>query len=156
LDVKPVPETPEINMIDSLLVSSSTEGNQWYLNEAEISGAAGQNLVPDAEGSYTVVVTIDGCSSLPSEALVINWMSVDYQELFQKLIVYPVPTEGFIRVEGINQKTHIEMYSLQGRLIDQFVRSDEFDYDISDLPSGTYLMKFIIDDEEKTIRIQRK
>jgi hypothetical protein len=45
------------------LTSSSSSGNQWYLNGSPISGATGQTLLVTASGSYTNTVTGSGCSS---------------------------------------------------------------------------------------------
>ncbi len=54
------------------LTSSSASGNQWYLNGNPIGGETNQNYVATASGSYTVVVTISGCSSAPSAATIVT------------------------------------------------------------------------------------
>ncbi|WP_074958795.1 beta strand repeat-containing protein [Chryseobacterium formosense] len=48
------------------LTSSSATGNQWYKDGAIISGATGQTYSANASGTYTVVVTTGGCTSLAS------------------------------------------------------------------------------------------
>jgi hypothetical protein len=53
------------------LTSSSTSGNQWYLNGNAISGATGQQYIASAAGSYTVDVTTSGCASAQSAATVV-------------------------------------------------------------------------------------
>jgi len=74
--VNPLPATPTITPNGPTtfcaggsvtLQSSSATGNQWYLNNALISGQTAQTLVASAAGDYTVVVT-DGnnCSSAAS------------------------------------------------------------------------------------------
>jgi len=47
------------------LTSSSTSGNQWYLNGAAITGATGQTYAASTAGTYTVVAT-NGCASATS------------------------------------------------------------------------------------------
>ena len=70
--VNPYPSTPAITAGGSTsfcsggsvtLTSSSSSGNQWYLNGTAISGATSQSYTAAASGSYTVVVTTNGCSS---------------------------------------------------------------------------------------------
>ncbi len=45
------------------LTSSSAANNQWVLNGTAISGATAQSYTASASGSYTVIVTTNGCSS---------------------------------------------------------------------------------------------
>ena len=47
---------PTIAMVSGVLVSSSATGNQWYLNDSIIQGAAHQQYTPPGPGSYTVRV----------------------------------------------------------------------------------------------------
>ena len=54
------------------LTSSAAAGNQWYLGGSPIGGATGQTYTATAVGSYTVVVTVNGCASAPSEAVVVT------------------------------------------------------------------------------------
>ena len=54
------------------LDSSSTTGNQWYLNGNAIGGATGQQYVATASGNYTVTVTSSGCSSGSSAATTVT------------------------------------------------------------------------------------
>jgi hypothetical protein len=50
------------------LTSSSASGNQWYLNGNPIGGATNQAYVATATGNYSVAVTANGCTSVPSAA----------------------------------------------------------------------------------------
>ncbi len=54
------------------LTSSSAAGNQWYLDGNPIGGATGQTYPATANGSYTVVVTVSGCSSAASSATTVT------------------------------------------------------------------------------------
>jgi hypothetical protein len=76
-----------------LLTSSSTSGNQWYLDGGPINNATGQTYSATLQGSYTVVVTNGGCTSAPSTPVAV--------------IVTPQPTvtanadpNGFISAPG--------------------------------------------------------
>ncbi len=48
------------------LTSSSSTGNQWYLNGTLIGGATAQTYSATAAGNYTVIVTTSGCPSAAS------------------------------------------------------------------------------------------
>jgi hypothetical protein len=79
--VNPIPATPVIGTGGPTtfcaagsvtLTSSSTSGNQWYLNGNPIGGATNQTFGATASGSYTVVITTSGCSSAASSATVVT------------------------------------------------------------------------------------
>jgi hypothetical protein len=51
--------------------SQVASGNQWYLDGNPIGGATNQTYVATLAGSYTVIVTITGCSSAVSNAVAV-------------------------------------------------------------------------------------
>jgi hypothetical protein len=87
--VFPIPETPEITVIEDNLASSVCCGNQWYFNGEAIPGATGQVLHITENGLYFDIVTINGCSSDTSE---IVDMIVGIEELSKpEVILAPNP-----------------------------------------------------------------
>ncbi len=48
------------------LSSSATSANQWYKDGTAISGAVNQSYVATQTGNYTVITTVNNCSSSPS------------------------------------------------------------------------------------------
>ena len=54
------------------LTSSSATGNQWSLNNNPISGATNQTFSATASGSYTVIVTANGCPNFASTATTVT------------------------------------------------------------------------------------
>lgn len=66
------PVTPVISPNGAVLTSSSATGNQWYLNGTAISGAVNQTYTTTQSGSYTVIVTTNGCTSATSAAVIIS------------------------------------------------------------------------------------
>ena len=75
--VNPVPNTPTISAGGATtfceggavtLTSSSSIGNQWYRDNALISSATGKTFSATQSGAYTVIVTLNNCSSGPSAA----------------------------------------------------------------------------------------
>jgi hypothetical protein len=63
LTVTPLPATPIISQNGNTLGSTATSGNQWYKDGVLIPGATGVYYSPTASGVYTVVTTVNGCSS---------------------------------------------------------------------------------------------
>ena len=73
--VNPLPPTPTITPSGSTtacnggtvgLTSSSGSGNQWLLNGNPIGGATNASYTATATGSYSVQVTVNGCSATSS------------------------------------------------------------------------------------------
>jgi hypothetical protein len=54
------------------LTSNATGGNQWYKDGVALSGSNGTTLNVAASGSYTVKVTVNGCESAVSNAVVVT------------------------------------------------------------------------------------
>jgi hypothetical protein len=79
--VNPIPATPTITPSGAAtfcatgsvaLTSSSTSGNQWYLNGNPIGGATAQQYNAASPGDYTVIVTSSGCTGAPSAATAVT------------------------------------------------------------------------------------
>jgi hypothetical protein len=73
--VNPIPATPTISAGSATtfcaggsvtLTSSASNGNQWSVNGAPISGATGTTYVASTAGDYTVKTTANGCPSAAS------------------------------------------------------------------------------------------
>ncbi|OOV29327.1 hypothetical protein BXU11_05270 [Flavobacterium sp. LM5] len=81
ITVTPEPVTPVIGTSGPttfcipgsvVLSSSATTGNQWYKNGAPIAGETANVYTATDSGSYTVISTINGCSSIVSGAVVVK------------------------------------------------------------------------------------
>jgi len=70
--VNATPTTPVISPNGAVLTSSAATGNQWYLNGVIIAGATSQTYTTTQSGSYTVIVTTNGCVSATSTPAVIG------------------------------------------------------------------------------------
>jgi hypothetical protein len=102
--VNPVPPTPTITQNGFVLTSSSATGNQWYLNGNPIPGATSQSYTATQNGNFTVVVTVNGCSSAPSNTVTISGVGInDFSDIgFVK--VYPNPASEQINISLILNK----------------------------------------------------
>jgi hypothetical protein len=54
------------------LSSSSSSGNQWFLNNSQIPNAISRTYIPTLSGDYSVVSSLSGCSSSPSSPVTIT------------------------------------------------------------------------------------
>jgi hypothetical protein len=64
------PQSPSVTAIGNVFASSSSQGNQWFLNGMPITGANTPFFTATLRGSYTVQVKINGCASVISEPIV--------------------------------------------------------------------------------------
>jgi len=155
LTINEIPETPIISLDGTTLVSSSLEGNQWFLDASEITDAINSTYEIVAEGTYTVQVTIDGCSSEVSEPFV--WTGI-YSNENGELTICPNPTTDFIKLNAENIKiSEIQITDELGRLVENIVikkiSDTEYTMDVNSLDSGIYFM--IVSDENLILRIEK-
>lgn len=54
------------------LTSNAANGNQWYKDGVVISGATATTYIANASGNYTAKVTVNGCESAASNAIVVT------------------------------------------------------------------------------------
>jgi len=143
----PVPATPEIAQNLNELMSSSCCGNQWYLNDSAIPGATDQIYIANENGAYFVIVTLNSCSSEPSE--VVDLLVGINESSSCKYILYPNPAKDLVNIQ-ITQKTSgnliVSLYSVNGINLKTFYFKEDdenvFTIDISNLAPGLYFLVF--------------
>ena len=146
VQVNPIPSTPVITQHFDTLISSANNGNQWYKNGVAISGATAKTYVVTEDGTYHVVVTLLGCSSAPSNTILMLNVSVGEPTLATSFNIYPNPSNGFfnIKVESAVQEVYdIEIYNNLGALVwkqDAVTIDGSFTskIDLNGSPSGIY------------------
>lgn len=127
MTVNPIPPTPVISQAGSVLTSGSATGNQWYLNGNLISGAINQVYTVTQNGSYTVVVTINGCSSVPSAPVVMSTVGIGQSASTAIFSVYPNPNDGNFTVSfnAENRSNYIlELKNGLGQIVYREVLND--------------------------------
>jgi PKD repeat protein len=122
-----------------------------------ISGEANQSYTVATNGSYAVIVTLNGCSDT-SSCVDINGIGVsEYSEASLKFIVYPNPTEGVFKIENLGAKIEkIELYNLLGEMVyHEFIYNfnKEVILNISSQPSGIYFLNCKSENEEQILKI---
>ena len=69
----------------------------------------------------------------------------------QTIKVYPNPSNGLFSVKGGKQIASVQVFSLTGRQVKAFTYNDGQWYDISDLPTGTYLVRLVDRDAQQLV-----
>ena len=141
-----IPATPEITVYFMELISSSCCGNQWYRNDTLVPGATGQIYDVTVSGLYQVIVTLNGCSSQPSEAVD---MTVGIEENNAGIFsYYPNPAENFVSIQTsrlVNGTLKVSLCSATGIMIREYDFTEggnTFSINLGNLPSGLYFLMF--------------
>ncbi|MFZ4542414.1 MAG: PKD domain-containing protein [Saprospiraceae bacterium] len=144
VNVSPLPGVPSISVNKNVLSSTSSTGNQWYLNGQLIPGATSQNYTISKDGKYSVKVTNAlNCSATSLEVTVkfiIGTEDLLTDNLFK---IYPNPIEDFFVVQLKSKDARImEISDVLGRVITglELDASDSFELRVSTAlwSKGTY------------------
>jgi len=128
----------------NFLSSSSTINNSWFKNGVLISDTT-QRFKPTTPGSYTVKVTINGCSSPVSDPIVYVVTAITTFTNGQFIKLYPNPVRDQLKIEfnlnGLTQ-LHVLIYDISGKLlIDKNKLSSGSLLDLSIYPHGIFIIK---------------
>ncbi|HOS20465.1 MAG TPA: T9SS type A sorting domain-containing protein, partial [Bacteroidales bacterium] len=150
--VKPLPPTPVISQISNtpiILQSSATLGNQWFNLNGPIPGATSQNYEVTANGSYYVIVTIDGCSSSPSNTITINSVSIS-EYANHNITVYPNPTNDHLNIISDQHIQKIQLVDILGNIV---ISTHETSIDVSNYSDGIYQLIILFENDRLIIPV---
>ena len=149
------------------LTSSAATGNQWYQNGQPVTGATAQTYVVNSAaqlGSYTVVVTnASGCSSLPSQALVVTATAQPLAGTDVR--VFPNPTtDGQLTLElrGYRAAVQLSVLDATGRVVFRQALApvgssqQTLPLNLAHLPTGLYVLRVQTEGGTATRRIVRE
>ncbi len=152
--VNPLPPAPSIIIYDDTLISSSSTGNQWYLNGVLIPGATSQYYTLTQNGSYSVSYTDStfGCYSL-SDTMNFNSVSVETISNDQQLNIFPNPATNVLNIsfDNLNTKSFLLLLlGINGQVIyEEKLFSLKGNYtkeiDLQNAAKGIYFVKIITD-----------
>jgi hypothetical protein len=100
-------------VFDSLgtMISSASEGNQWFLDGKPINGANQQRYVPGKSGSYTVEVTLNNCTSAMSSPVI-------YRTDALGVVVYPDPVTDLLYIRNTQGRfLSLQIMDLTGKIL---------------------------------------
>lgn len=140
INVNPSPSIPIISQSGSLLISSSSTNNQWYLDGIILTGETNDTITPTVSGDYTVTVTNGfGCQSTSTP---FNFINVGIEDLDGVYMVrlYPNPVVSSCTIE-CGEAFHYTLCSVSGRVIKSGNSNGNLNLDLSWLASGAYVLK---------------
>jgi hypothetical protein len=140
-----VPQAPVINISEGIMQSNATSGNQWYFNNRTIQNAVKSSYIPDKQGTYYVIVTLNTCSSQPSNTISYFPTSMDGTLSQDVIVCYPNPTTAKVEISTsyLSAGYRIEVFNTEGLLIQKIEnqRSNKpATIDLDGYPSGIYLI----------------
>ena len=157
LTVLVAPQTPVITNVGMTLTSDAPAGNQWYVDGNIIPLAVDQSYVATLPGTYWDVVTLNGCSSAPSNQII---LPVGINTLQSPGIsIYPVPNDGLFKLSITSSSKEAYTVNVLNDLgITVFEQKNivvsgttETKIDLRPVPSGTYTL-IVRNNENQVVR----
>jgi len=144
------PQAPTISIISNnpiTLQSSATSSNQWYKDNNPIPGATNQTYQVVTNGTYFVKLTANGCTSGPSNSIIINTLSInDYS--YDQITIYPNPAQDILYIQTNYTILEALLYDNLGRLI---TNTNEQQLNLENATNGVYHL--IIKLQDKVISL---
>lgn len=141
------PPLPNVNFTingNTLTTFLNSYNLQWMLNGTEISGATNTTYTITQQGSYSLRACDDfGCCRM-SESFNLTPVSV-YSLSDLNISIYPNPAQNLLNI-AVSDHTasfNIELMDLTGRVYLSQEISGTHAFDISQIPSGTYLLRAV-------------
>jgi hypothetical protein len=97
--INPVPETPLALQEGDSLISSVTDGNQWFDSNGPIIGATGQVFYPPVEADYYVIAANSyGCISDTSNLIHFLFTGIEENSSYHQIIIFPNPFQDQLKI----------------------------------------------------------
>lgn len=131
---------------NQVLTSSNPAGNQW-LRDGPIPNATNVSLTVTESGSYSVVTTIDGCSSQVSDNTTIVITGLSRLENNGIITLYPNPTYETLYIDfssfSNSETVELRIVDLLGRTLfsSKYVGNSIGSVDVSILQKGNYVVE---------------
>jgi hypothetical protein len=145
--VSAMPASPVVSWQDTALVSSAAAGNQWYRNDSAISGATGASYHPVSSGFYSVVLTVNGCSSQASNEFLYAPAEQDTARGGSTWVsIYPNPVTDVLNL--VNNEAHpvqVKVCDMYGKVIEILPEfTGTWRVSVGNLGKGMYVL-YIVD-----------
>jgi Ig-like domain CHU_C associated len=149
-----------IALKESVLISSYTEGNQWFYQGEMLPGETNQVFTADEPGLYMVTVTVGSCTTQATINYVIT--GSDVEDVAKNIQVFPNPFGGrfFIRFRSEISVELFSVLSSNGTPVNYICSAgpdhESWEINTAHWPSGLYMLCFKIADDHSYIRIVKR
>jgi len=142
--VKAKPATPFITASGHTITSDASAGNQWYDQSGIISGAVNQQYIVTWDGDYYTIVTLDACSSDPSNILTVIVSGTNDKATGEKVRAYPNPFNQYLTIEFADMTTvdRLRLINSSGVMVWSGTINGKVSIPAGNLSKGIYLLKF--------------
>lgn len=149
-------ETWNIAVCDNIQCYAPSTGTSNFSITANGTSPMDVHAYPNqTDGSAVVEITVtdaaDDQLTLTNLYYFNTTPSSTTQASRQTIKVYPNPSNGLFSVKGGKQIANVQVFSLTGRQVKSFTYNDGQWYDISDLPTGTYLVRLVDRDAQQLV-----
>jgi hypothetical protein len=154
--VLPIPFPPVLTIEGAYLVSSIEVGNQWYHETGILDGETNDSLnwvEVGMNGEYWVIYTNeDGCSvesDRVGNSIIITEVGIFEQQVELDVRLYPNPTNDLLNIAFDESLDQVMLLTLDGKIImnETNLNAGINQLNLAHLPSGTYLIQMIKDDQ---------
>lgn len=144
--VFPAPATPVITYEDMVLVSSTSQQYQWFLEGEAIPDATTQTYTPMENGTYTVV-TIDGNGCVATSDPYFFGSTSITDAPSTRVSIYPQPVSVMLHVAGVERNSWYRFIDGQGRTVQEGMSpGPNAEIDVRSLAPGMYVLHTISPD----------
>lgn len=152
----PIAVSPQQFTQGQTLADLVVEGENltWYDEDGNVLEAT-TVLVDGA--TYFVTQTIDGCESEPT-SIEVYIETLDNGSInFSKFTYYPNPVSNKLTILNTNEISQVEIFNLAGALVlKNNSSSKSVEVNVSQLTTGTYIVKVVSGNEVKTFKMIKK
>ncbi len=133
---------PVISANGTLLASSASSGNQWYLNTVVIPGATSSAWQAVLQGTYTVQQTLNSCVSPMSEGYKYITTGINDPVLARSISIYPNPVTTTIKIKNNDGRRLLVVLSdSKGSIMTTMqTRKTDSEIDLRSAGAGVYTM----------------
>lgn len=146
---------PVASINGAVLSASPVPGStyQWYVDGDEIPGANASTHTATQTGSYSVTGLIDGCASLPSNAVPYDFSTEVVANVDIAFSMFPNPTDGLVTIRSSERVEHVQVWNALGACV---IDTTLPNIDLSGTAAGPYLVVVRIGGQEhkRTIMVQ--
>jgi hypothetical protein len=143
---------------ETITAAASGAAYQWIncSTNSPISGATAQSYTATANGSYAVIVTVNGCSDT-SACQTISSVGID-EAGNSTFSVYPNPTNGQLTLDlGSAIVDNVSVMDILGNTLIDFKPSGQLSaINLEGYANGTYFIRISLQGEMKMIRVTKQ